>query len=75
MHALTVARRFASFDEYWGIVAGWTSVGKTLATMSPEGIARLQDRLRACLPADADGSMTYTATANAVKGRVPPALR
>lgn len=72
MCALTVTRRFASFDEYWGIVAGWATFGRMLDTMAPETIARLQDRLRECLPADADGSITYAARANAVKGRVPP---
>lgn len=73
LHEITVARRFASFEEYWGIIAGWATVGKTLATMTPEAIARLQARLRECLPANADGSMTYSASANAVKGRVPQA--
>lgn len=69
---VTVERRFASFDEYWDIVAGWATFGRMLDAMAPEIIARLQDRLRACLPADADGSITYAARANAVKGRVPP---
>jgi SAM-dependent methyltransferase len=73
MQEFTVHRTFASFDAYWDIIAGWATIGRTLSTMSAEAIARLQDRLRKSLPADADGSMTYAATANAVKGWVPPA--
>ncbi|QJR37262.1 class I SAM-dependent methyltransferase [Gemmatimonas groenlandica] len=69
---LTVERRFASFDEYWDIVAGWATFRRMLDAMAPETTARLQDRLRECLPADADGSITYAARANAVKGRVSP---
>ncbi len=73
MHEITVQRCFSSFDEYWHTVAGWDVVGRTLATMSHEAIARLQNRLRECLPIDAQGRITYGARANAVKGRVPRA--
>ncbi len=73
MQEFTVQRTFASFDEYWAIVAGWATIGRMLATMTPEAITRVQERLRECLPANADGSMTYSARANAVKGRVPQA--
>ncbi|WP_411281890.1 GrpB family protein [Gemmatimonas sp.] len=70
---LTVQRSFTSFDDYWATVAGWDAVGRTLATLAPEAIARLQERLRHGLPTDADGRITYNARANAVKGRVPTA--
>jgi len=72
---ITVQRTFASFDEFWTIVVGWAAVGEAIATMAPEVIAQLTDRLRECLPADANGSITYAARANAVRGRVPRALR
>jgi SAM-dependent methyltransferase len=72
LHDMTVSRTFASFDEFWAIIVGWAAVGEAMATMSPEAIAQLTDRLRECLPADADGRITYAARANAVKGRVPP---
>ena len=70
-HALTVQRTFASFDEYWATIVGWDAVGRTIATMSPLAIAQLKDRLRASLPADDHGRITYRARANAVRGRVP----
>lgn len=72
LHECTVHRTFASFDEFWTIVVGWAAVGETIATMSTEAVAQLKDRLRACLSADADGSITYAARANAVKGGGPP---
>jgi hypothetical protein len=38
--------------------------------MPPDDLARLKERMRAVLPADAAGRVTYGAYANAVKGRV-----
>ncbi len=75
LYDITVQRTFASFDEFWAIVVGWDAVGRTIETMAPEAIAQLTARLRACLTADDSGRMTVSARANAVRGRVPPALR
>jgi len=55
--------------------ASRAAVGAAIATLSPEAIAQLKDRLRECLPADDSGRITYAARANAVRGRVPRALR
>lgn len=68
---VTVRRTFADFDDYWTTVLGGPSVGPQLAAMEPEGLALLQTRMRARLPADAAGRINYAARANAVKGRVP----
>lgn len=67
--AITVQRTFANFDDYWTTILGAPSAAATLAKMSPADLARLQSRMRQLLPADADGSITYSARANAVKGR------
>ena len=67
---LTVQRTFADFDDYWTTILGGPSVRSTLAAMAPENLIHLQTRMRACLPSDASGRITYTARANAVKGRV-----
>jgi hypothetical protein len=67
---LIVQRTFADFDDYWTTVLGGPSVGRQLAAMTPEERAMLQTRMRACLPADDMGRITYRARANAVKGRV-----
>ncbi len=68
---IIVQRTFANFDDYWTTVLGAPSVGSKLAAMPPKEIAHLKDILRARLPADESGHITYSARANAVKGRVP----
>jgi len=69
---IVVQRTFNSFDDYWSTVLGGPSVAATLAALSADDIATLQAALRRCLPAAAaDGSITCSARANAVKGRVP----
>jgi SAM-dependent methyltransferase len=68
---ITVRRTFADFDDYWTAILGAPSVGSTLAAMASEDLAVLKTRMRIRLPADAAGHITYSARANAVKGRVP----
>jgi SAM-dependent methyltransferase len=67
---IAVQRTFADFDDYWTTILGGASVGPKLAAMGSEDLALLKARMRACLPADATGRITYGARANAVKGRV-----
>jgi hypothetical protein len=68
---ITVQRTFADFDDYWTTILGGPSVGPGLTAMPPEDLALLKARMRERLPADATGRITYSARANAVKGRVP----
>ena len=68
---ITVQRTFADFDEYWTTILGGPSVSPKLAAMASEDLALLKARMRARLPTDATGRITYSARANAVKGRVP----
>lgn len=68
---IIVERTFASFEDYWTIALGGPSVSRGAAAMSTENLAKLKDQMRAALPADADGRITYSARANAVKGWVP----
>jgi hypothetical protein len=70
---IAVRRTFADFDDYWTTILGGASVGPPLAAMAPEDRALLETRMRAHLPADATGHVTYSARANAVKGRVATA--
>ncbi len=70
---IAVQRTFADFDDYWTTIFKGPSVGPRLAAMAPEDIALLETRMRACLPADTAGRITYRARANAVKGHVPGA--
>jgi ubiquinone/menaquinone biosynthesis C-methylase UbiE len=66
-----VQRTFADFEDYWTTVLMGPSVGPTLAAMAAADVAPLRDRMRADLPTDATGRITYSAMANAVQGRVP----
>jgi SAM-dependent methyltransferase len=68
---ITVQRTFTDFDDYWTTIFGGPSVGAQLAAMASGELARLRARMRGLLPADAVGRITYSARANAVKGRVP----
>lgn len=67
---ITIERTFTDFDDYWTTILGGASVGPGLAAMAPEDFALLKSRMRLLLPADATGRITYSARANAVKGRV-----
>ena len=68
---ITVQRPFADFEDFWTISLLGSSIRPTVAAMSPADIDLLKTRVRARLPADAAGRITYAARANAVKGRVP----
>ena len=69
---IAVQRTFANFEEFWTItLAGSPSTRPTLAAMSPADVELLKTRVRARLPADGAGRVTYGVRANAVKGHVP----
>jgi hypothetical protein len=67
---LTVQRTYADFDDYWTTILGGPSVGPTLKSMDAQKIGQLKTRMRERLPVDDAGRITYSARANAVKGRV-----
>jgi SAM-dependent methyltransferase len=68
---ITAQRTFSDFDDYWTTILGGPSVGPQLAAMSARELAVLKTLMSARLPPDAAGRITYSARANAVKGRVP----
>jgi SAM-dependent methyltransferase len=67
---ITVQRTFADFDDYWATILGGPSVGPQLVALASDESAPLKARMRARLPVDATGRLTYGARANAVMGRV-----
>jgi len=67
---IVVHRVFADFDDFWTTSLLGPSIGSRIASMPPGDAERLKTGVRARLPADAGGRITYTARANAVKGRV-----
>jgi ubiquinone/menaquinone biosynthesis C-methylase UbiE len=68
---IDVQRTFSDFDDLWSTAMLAPSTGPTVASMPPDDVELLKKRLRARLPADAAGRITYGAWANAVKGSVP----
>ena len=68
---IEVQRTFTDFDDFWESAMVGASTGPTVASMSPDDAALLKSRVRARLPADDAGRITYGAFANAVSGRVP----
>jgi ubiquinone/menaquinone biosynthesis C-methylase UbiE len=67
---ITVQRAFDDFEDFWTTSLLASSAQPIFAAMAPSDIELLKARVRARLPADATGSITYSARANAVKGRV-----
>ena len=68
---ISVQRTFASCDDYWATIHMSPSVGRVLSSMPPDQHAALKARMHAVLPIGSAGEITYSARANAVKGRRP----
>jgi hypothetical protein len=66
-----VQRTFPDFEDFWTISLSAPSMRSVIAATAPNDIELLKARVRARLPVDATGRITYSARANAVKGRVP----
>lgn len=68
---IDVKPAYASFDEFWDThTAVANSVSNAVKSLSRTQSEHLKEQLRARLPADPDGRISYGAFANAVKGRV-----
>ncbi|HXQ53421.1 MAG TPA: methyltransferase domain-containing protein [Stellaceae bacterium] len=68
---IQVQRSFADFDDLWTTSVMGMNVSGAFAAKAPAEIEQLKTRVRARLPADAAGRITYGARANAALGRVP----
>ncbi|WP_262048790.1 class I SAM-dependent methyltransferase [Bradyrhizobium sp. Bra78] len=68
---ITVHRTFSSFDDFWATNLKSPAVRPAVAAMKAGDVEMLISRVRARLPADADGRITYNARAHAIKGRRP----
>ena len=67
---IEIQRTFTDFDDLWS-TSLCSSVGPAVAKMKPGDLERLRTQLRERLPVDAAGHITYSARANAIKGRMP----
>lgn len=70
-HELVVQRTFANFDAFWAAARKGPRIAPRLSDMPGGDAEQLRERLRARLEPAADGSITYSARANAVRGRRP----
>jgi hypothetical protein len=68
---ITVQRTFADFDTLWTMSVNGTVLKPQIAALPQSEVEAAKTRLRERLPVAADGSITYSATANAIAGRVP----
>jgi hypothetical protein len=68
--AIDVPTVFADFDDYWTPFLGGQGVAPAyVATLSPEAVGELRERLRSIVPVAGDGTVAMTARAWAVRGK------
>jgi ubiquinone/menaquinone biosynthesis C-methylase UbiE len=67
---IVVERTFATFEDYWATSTITGGVRPALEAMSAAEREKLKERVRARLPADPGGRVSWRARANAVQGRV-----
>jgi ubiquinone/menaquinone biosynthesis C-methylase UbiE len=68
---ITVTRTFADFDELWLSSKSIPVLGPPILAMNEGDVEQLKAQVKLRLPGDADGRITYSARANAIKGIVP----
>jgi len=69
---IDVTMSFPDFNEFWrSQTPAYSSIGKMLAALSEPELEKLIESVRASLPASPDGSIAYSARANAIKAHVP----
>jgi ubiquinone/menaquinone biosynthesis C-methylase UbiE len=68
---IAVQRTFTDFDDFWMTQLKFPSVAPVVAAMASGSVETLKGRVRAALPADAEGRITYGARAHAIKGHLP----
>lgn len=68
---IDVERTFDDFEDFWTTTLLIPTLRPTFAAMPIRDAELLKTRVRARMPADAAGRITYGARANAVKGRMP----
>jgi ubiquinone/menaquinone biosynthesis C-methylase UbiE len=67
---MAVERTFPDYNAWWATSILMPSVAAAIRGMPRENLERLKGRMRAHLPANADGTVTHRVQANAVKGRL-----
>jgi SAM-dependent methyltransferase len=68
---ITVRRTFMDFDDFWATKLKSPAIAPVVAAMASADNETLKSRVRAALPADAEGRIIYGARAHAIKGHLP----
>jgi SAM-dependent methyltransferase len=68
---ITVQRTFQDFDELWTTSLLSPSIRSRTTALRKEQVAEARQRLRDAVPPAADGTITCSARANAIRGLVP----
>ena len=71
MREISVTRTFADFDDFWSATTGSGNLRAALNEMSAEQAAAVKARVQKRLPPDAQGRISYSSRANAIRGVVP----
>ena len=67
---IDVSVPFSDFDAFWQAqTPSYSPIGKAIAAMTATDRTKLVETLRAALPVAADGTIRYSARANAIKAR------
>jgi len=69
---IDVTLAYPDFEDFWGAqTPSFNPVTKAIMALPDADRARLIETVRASLPPSADGSITYSARANAIKATAP----
>jgi len=72
---IEVVTTYPDFDDFWRAqTPSFSPITKMIAALSDKERVRFIEAVRTGLSISADGSITYSATANAIKARVPNQL-
>jgi hypothetical protein len=71
MREITVTRTFADFEDFWTATTAMGTMKARLAEMPAEKATEVKARVRDRLPPDAQGRVSYSSRANAIRGVVP----
>ena len=70
--SISVTVPFPDFDAFWQAqTPGYSPIGRAIAAMTNTDRLRLIETVRAGLPVGPDGSIQYSARANAIKAHLP----
>jgi SAM-dependent methyltransferase len=68
---IDVQRSFVNFEDFWAASTSSASMAPLFASMAPDDVVHIKTRVRTHLQEDNAGHITYGASANAIKGRLP----